>query len=139
MGCSGCLLSGWGTGAALAKYTAAFDLAMSGAIYASLNMAAYGGSVNITGITQKTTSRRQLLAPTITVAYTVRMNNPAVTATTITNTLTSANTLTAVGGAMTLVTSSTVTAVAPTLTTLVSGGGKITNIDHMLLIFQSTH
>ena len=126
--CSACLMSAWGTGTALTSYTAAFDVAMSSAIYLSLNMATYGGNVTITGLTQKTTSRRQLLAPTITVAYTVRINNPTVTAIAITTTLASPNTLSSLGGAMSLITLSPVTAAAPILTVTTAAGGKYTDV-----------
>ena len=118
LACSGCLLSGLSQTA-----LAAYDLAFSGAIYTALGMNQFGGSVNVTGATQKTTTRRQLLTPTVTLAYTVRMNNPAVTAAVITTALTSATTLSTVGTVMTAATGSTVTATTPALTTVTVAGG----------------
>ena len=117
MACATCLLAGQDK-TALAIYSNA----LSGAIYTSLDMNQFGGSVNVTGATQKTTTRRQLLTPTVTATYTVRMNNQAVTVAYITTALTSSTSLSIIGTAMTAVSGSMVTASTPTLTTVTVAG-----------------
>ena len=84
-------------------------------LYASLKFDTLGGNVTVTGISQKA-SRRQLLSSTLTMAFTVRSNNPAVTTSTVSLTLGDPMTVSAVGSSMALAAGSTVTATVPVIT-----------------------
>ena len=105
---TGCLISAW----TLAQ-TKLMTNTLQTALYTSLNLAAVGGSANVTGFAQLTSTRRQLLTPSISAAYTVRINNPTVTATAVTSLIGTATTSTTFTTALAVATGSTVTASAP--------------------------
>ena len=72
LGCSTCKLSSWGA-AGTPTYQAQFAqmaAVFQASIYKALNMGTLGGEVTVTAFTQKSATRRQLLTPTVTVAYT---------------------------------------------------------------------
>ena len=123
LGCSTCLLSSWGN-PTTAAYITQYNLmatTFQNAIYATLNLgglASGGGNVTVTGFVQKTSSRRQLLSPTLTATYVVRVNSPTITATSIATSLASTTTTTALSAQMATATGSTVSAPPPVVTIL---------------------
>lgn len=71
LGCNTCLLSTWGV-VGSATYSAQYNImaaTFQAAIYTALSLGSIGGNVTVTGFTQKS-SRRQLLTPALTAAYT---------------------------------------------------------------------
>ena len=123
LGCSTCLLSSWGNPTS-AAYITQYNLmatTFQNAIYSTLNLgrlSAGGGNVTVTGFVQKTTGRRQLLAPTLTATYVVRVNSPTITATSIATSLASTTTTTALSAQMATATGSSVSAPPPIVTIL---------------------
>jgi hypothetical protein len=72
LSCSTCLLSSWGTPGS-SGYTVQYNAmatAFQTSLYSSLKLGTLGGNVTVTGFSQASTSRRGLLAPTLTAAYT---------------------------------------------------------------------
>ena len=114
LSCSSCTLSTWGAPSSAAYITQYTLMAKTfqAAIYTSLNLGTLGGNVTVTGFTQKPT-RRHLLSPTLTAAYTVRINNPLVKAADVTTTLKTSTLVASLGTAMTAATGTTVAASAP--------------------------
>ncbi len=114
LSCSSCTLSSWGAPSS-ATYITQYTLmakTFQAAIYTSLNLGTLGGNVTVTGFTQKPT-RRQLLSPTLTAAYTVRINNPLVKASDVTTTLKTSTLVASLGTAMAAATGTAVAASAP--------------------------
>ena len=123
LGCATCLLSSWGNPTS-AAYVTKYNLmasAFQSAIYATLNLgglATGGGNVTVTGFVQKSTGRRQLLAPTLTATYVVRDNSATISATSIATSLASTTTTQALSAQMATVTGSSVSAPPPVVTIL---------------------
>ena len=72
LSCSTCLLLSWGApgSTGYAVQFNAMATAFQASLYKSLNLGTLGGNVTVTSFTQTSTSRRGLLAPTLTAAYT---------------------------------------------------------------------